>query len=54
MTLSEIAARYHVSVPTLKKWLSEFVPSVKTASGCYLFTPDQVKRIIEACGEFPS
>lgn len=54
MNLKEIAARYHTSVKTLKKWMNEFCPEIVQAKGCKTFTPDQVTKIINAVGEFPN
>lgn len=54
MNLKGIAAKYNTSVKTLKKWMAEFCPEVQKPEGCHTFTPDQVKKIVEACGEFPS
>jgi hypothetical protein len=51
-TLCEIAASYKIDPRTLKKWLAEFLPDLKRPAGTYIYTPDQVKQIIEACGEF--
>lgn len=53
MNLSQIAAKYRVSTHILKKWLSNFAPELSRPDGCYIYTPDQVKRIVESCGEFP-
>lgn len=53
MNLSQIAARYKVSTHILKKWLYTFVPELSRPDGCYIYTPDQVKRIVTSCGEFP-
>lgn len=54
MNLCQIAAKYAVSVHILKKWLSSFAPDLKRADGSYIYTPDQVKQIVVACGEFPA
>jgi transposase len=53
MNLSQIANRYRVSVYIVKKWLATFAPELSRPDGCYVYTPDQVRIIVEACGEFP-
>jgi len=54
MNLKGLAFQYKTSVKTLKKWMHEFCPEIIRPDKCKTFTPDQVKRIVEACGEFPS
>jgi len=53
MNLSQLAAKYGVTVHILKKWLCSFAPDLKRPDGSYIYTPDQVRQIVEACGEFP-
>ena len=53
MNIEKMARRYNVSRVTFKKWLKNFCPEIQPAPNCKTYTPDQVRRIIEACGEFP-
>ncbi len=54
MSLCQIADKYKVSVYILRKWLSHFLPTLQFPGGAHIYTPIQVKQIIEACGEFPA
>ena len=53
MTLCQIAKKYGIDIRTLKKWLLHFAQDIKPPIGSIVYTPDQVKKIVEACGEFP-
>lgn len=50
-TLAELAAKYNVCVPTIKKWLSPFISYIGEPSG-YIYTPEQVRKIIQKIGEW--
>lgn len=54
MNLTDLANKYKVSVKTLKKWMKHFCPEVQLPQNCETYTPDQVKNIVNACGEFPN
>lgn len=54
MNLTDLKNKYKVSIPTIKKWMQEFCPDIHFATNCNTFTPEQVKRIVESCGEFPN
>ncbi len=53
LNLSQIANRYGVTTYILKKWMAQFIPELSRPDKCYTYTPEQVKKIVEACGEFP-
>ena len=52
MNLTEIAFGYGVSVKTVRKWIHTYLPELKRPPGSYIYTPEQIKKIIEGVGEF--
>ena len=46
MSLGELAARWNVSVRTVRRWISPFLDELGPVNG-RLFTPRQVKIILE-------
>ncbi len=52
MNRTELARKYKVSIPTLKKWLG-LIPELILIENQRIFTPKQVEIIITHLGEPP-
>ena len=49
LTTSELAARYRVTVETVRAWARRgWIPSVRASRRPLLFDPDEVDRALEA------
>ena len=53
MNLSQIANKYKVTCKVLNSWLETYLPDLVRPTGTYTYPPAEVKRIVDACGEFP-
>lgn len=51
MTKTQLAALYNVSYQTFCKWIKPYLEDIGETHGTYLYTPAQVKTIIEKIGE---
>ena len=50
MSLKELAVKYNVCRKTFKKWLTPFADYIGKPNGGYIYSPEQVRKIIEKLG----